>query len=257
MVLYFRLLAASIRIRMQYKLDFVVSTFLYGLITAVDFLVVAAILYRFREIEGWTIYQVAILSGTASSAYGLYRTFCTELESFERYLVTGEFDTLLTRPWPTLASLLSRSFDLGRVGALIQGLTLLAVGISGAGAPWWVWLYVLLSVPAGAVVISSLSLVASASGFWLTRIADLQTFVVNAPNAAANYPMEIFPRWLRYLFTGVLPVAASGYLPMRFALQKGGSALNLLAPFVAAVCVAGAALALWRVGEQHYQSTGN
>jgi ABC-2 type transport system permease protein len=255
--LYFRLLGAGLRARMQYKLDFLVTTLLYALITAIDFLIVAAILFRYQQVEGWTLYQVAILSGMTGSAYGLYRTFCSELEGFERYLVTGDFDNLLIRPWPTLASLLSRNFDLGRIGALLQGLTLVSIGIVGAGAPWWVWPYLVLSVPAGACIISALSLAVSASGFWLVRIADLQTFAVNAPNAASNYPMEIFPKWLRWLFTGVLPVAATAYLPMRYALHKGGSALSLLAPFAAAGGAMAVALAFWRHGERHYQSTGN
>lgn len=257
MALYFRLLGAGIKARMQYKVDFVISTLLYAAITLVDFLTVAAILFRYREVAGWNVYEVAILSGVASTAYGLYRTFCVELESFERYLVQGEFDMLLIRPWPTLATLLSRNFDLGRVGGLLQGLTVLTIGLQGAGVSPWLMLYAYTLPIAGAFIAASNALLAAASGFWLTRIQDLQTFTINAPNAAQHYPMDIYPKWLRYLFTSLLPVACTSYLPMSYALGKGGHPLYLLVPYVAAALAIFFTSRFYLWGERRYQSTGN
>ncbi|HLN65054.1 MAG TPA: ABC-2 family transporter protein [Symbiobacteriaceae bacterium] len=257
MALYFRLIWAGIRSRMQYKWDFLLSTLLYGVITAADFMTVAAILYRYKSVAGWNVWEVAVLSGMASSGYGLYRVFCSELDGFERYLVTGEFDNLLIRPWPTLASLLARNFDLGRVGAFCQGLLILTLGLRGAGVQGWLRVYAYLVPVAGACIIAALALISAAAGFWVTRINDLVTFMVNAPYAAANYPMDIFPRWLRRLFTVVLPVAAMGFIPMEYGLGKGGSPVALVVPFVAAGVALAVAYGAWRVGERRYQSSGS
>lgn len=245
---------------MQYKLDFVVSTLLYALLTAVDFLTVAAILYRYPTVGGWNIYEIALLSGIMSTAYGIYRTMAAELHNFEHYLVTGEFDNLLTRPWPTLASLLTRGFDLGRIGAAVQGMVLTAVGLSGVarpGLPVWLAFYVWLLPLAGAVIILSMNLAAATAGFWLTRIDELTILMTNAPQAAANYPISIYPTWLRRLLLGVIPVGTVAYVPLVYALGKGGSALYLWAPFMAAVVFITLSLRLWRLGERHYQSTGS
>jgi ABC-2 type transport system permease protein len=257
MALYFRLIWAGIRSRMQYKLDFFLSTILYAAITVVDFLTVAAILYRYHAINGWNVYQVAVLAGTASASYGLYRVFCSELDGFERYLVTGEFDTLLIRPWPTLASLVSRNFDLGRVGALLQGLVVLTVGLNGAGVPGWVRVYAYFLPLAGACIITALGLASAAAGFWLTRIADLQTFVINAPNTAASFPTDMFPRWLRYVFSTLLPTTFVAFVPMQYALGKGGQSYYLLAPFAVAALALLVSYRLWRFGERRYQSSGS
>jgi ABC-2 type transport system permease protein len=255
--LYFRLLGAGMRARLQYKLDFMLTTVLFAFITAIDFLTVAAILYRYRYVAGWNIYEVALLSGVSSAANGLYRVFGSELSTFERYLVQGEFDSLMTKPWPTLASLLSRNFDLGRVGAVLQGVVLIALGLKGVGAPAWLWVYAYVITLAGGFVMSSLSLAVAAAGFWILRIDDLQTFAINAPLAAATYPQEIFPKLLRWLFLSVLPVAAFSYVPLRYALGKGGTPWALGAPFVAGLLSVAVALRFWQWGERHYQSTGN
>ena len=260
MRLYLQLLRAGIRARLQYRWDFLFTTVLYAGLVAIDFLTVAAILYRYPSVAGWNLHEVALLSGTVSCSVGLFRTFAGELEGFERYLVTGEFDQILTRPWPALAGLLARNFDLGRLGALLQGGLVLAIGLRGVmarGAPPWLPAYVLLLPLAGACVQLALGLGTAAAGFWIIRIEELQVFARNAPSTAANYPAEIYPRWLRYLLTGFLPVLAVGQVPLRYALDKGGTALALAAPLLAAAVSLAVGLRLWGWGIRHYQSTGS
>lgn len=260
MALYFRLLRASVRSKMQYKWDFLLTSVLYAAITAGEFLTLAAILYRYRSVAGWTMYEVALLAGLASASHGIYRVFAAELDTFEKYLVNGEYDGLLIRPWPALLTLLARNFDIGRIGAPIQGYLVIGIGLSGLlaqGAPPWLVVYACLVPPAGAVIITAISIAVAGIGFFITRIGDLQTFALNAPVTAAAYPADIFPRWLRGLLTALLPVTAIGYIPARYALGKGGSPLNLAAPFLVAILAISVALQIYQWGERHYQSTGS
>lgn len=260
MDLYLRLIGASIRARMQYKWDFILTSFFYALITAIDFLTVAAILYRYNSVAGWNLYEVSLLSGVASASHGIYRVFGAEIDAFEKYLVNGEYDSFLIRPWPPLLSLLARNFDLGRIGGTLQGYLVLSLGLSGVlkqGAPGWLLPYALMLPLAGAVVIGSIGIAVAGAGFYVTRISELQTFAINAPLAAATYPAEIFPRWLRGLLSSLLPVACIGYIPMRYALGKGGTPLSLLAPLAAAAVALFVALRIYQRGERRYQSTGS
>lgn len=260
MSLYFRLLSAGIRARLQYKWDFIVSTLFYALVSAVDFLTVAAIIFRFPRVGGWGFYEIALLSGLSGTSYGLFRAFGSELYTFEKYLVSGEFDGLLIRPWPTLLSLLARNFDLGRVGGALQGIILMVLGLRGVvanGAPLWLVPYALVLPLAGTGIVAAIAVVTNAAGFWITRVDELTIFTINAPITAANFPLSIYPGWLRKLLTGMLPVAAIGYLPLLYALGKGGSAAYLLAPFAVAAAALTISVQFWRWGERHYQSTGN
>lgn len=260
MKLYFRLLGASVRARMQYKFDFLVSMSLYALGASLEFLTLAAILHRYSNIGGWNLYEVTILCGIANSSYGLFRVFGTELNGFERYLVTGEFDGLLVRPWPSLATLLSRNFDLARAGAALQGIFMIFLGVSGViaqGAPVWVAPYAFLMPLAGTLVVAAMCLVTAAAGFWLTRIEELSTFTLNAPVTAGNYPLHIFPGWMRRLLTVVLPIATIGYFPINYALGKGGAPWHLALPFLSAGLSVWVAVQFWNWGERHYQSTGS
>jgi len=259
--LYLHLLKASLRARMQYRLDFLTTTVFYAFLLVCDFIIVAAILYRLGSLSGWSIYEIGLLYGVSSLAQGLYRTLGEELNGFDRYLVEGNFDSVLIRPWPSLLVLLSRNIDLARAGAALQGVLVLAYSVfhllraarlSAAG-----FIYVCLLPLAGTAIFFAISLATAASGFWLTRTHDLMVFTMYAPSTASYYPLEIYPRALRSLLYSVLPVAFIAYVPVRYLLGKGGGPASLVTPPLVALLSLFLAYRMWMVGHKRYHSTGS
>ncbi|PTX58875.1 ABC-2 type transport system permease protein [Melghirimyces profundicolus] len=260
MKLYFTLVGASIRARMQYKFNFLFSTFSYGLIMVTDFLMLAAILLRFDDIRGWSIYEVGVLYGISSASMSLYRVVAAEIHDFERYMVEGEFDSLLIRPVSPLTLLLSRNLDLNRIGGVVQGLSILGISLSHLTAlPTFFWLlwYLPVALGTGLIISVSLGLMTATLAFWTHRIREFQVFTLYAPTNAANYPVSIYPGWLKWIFFTVLPVAFMNYLPATFLLQKGGEWYLLVVSPMAALLFAGVAFSFWRFGIRHYHSTGS
>lgn len=259
--LYLRFASAALRAKMQYKVDFVVSSLVYGALTAVDFVLVAAILSRFPTVAGWGVYEIGVLYGIVWIAVSLYRTFAPEVHQFERYIVEGEFDSLLVRPWPTLFTLLARDIEPHRLGGALQGGIILGISCAKlweAGAlDGGELAYVALLSVTGALIPFSLGIATAAVAFWTVRTGDLLTFTMYAPTTASQYPLTIYPRWLKGLLVSVLPVGFINFIPVSYLLEKGGSPLSLwLTPFVSAAA-AFLAYALWRAGERRYHSTGS
>lgn len=259
--LYGKLAAASLRARMQYKIDFLVSSLFYAALTTADFLMLAAIMLRFKRIGGWDIYEVGLLYGMAWIAMGLYRTFASELHNFETYIVHGEFDALLVRPWPTLLTLLGRNCEPHRLGAAVQGGIILAVSarhLMSEGVLDRLGLaYVVAASVLGALILTGISLATAAVAFWTVRTGELQTFTMHAPVTASQYPLTVYPGWLRALLTSILPVAFINFIPVQYLLGKGGGPWTLFVSPLVAVLFCLAAYALWRAGEKRYHSTGS
>jgi ABC-2 type transport system permease protein len=252
---------AGLREKMQYKFSFLFSAAVRGISIALDFALVAVILYRFGAISGWDIYEVALLYGPASAAHGLFRMVGNEIEGFEQYLVSGTFDSILIRPWPTLFTLLARKMDLNRLGIAAQGLAITSVGVSalvhrGQLGPWQA-LYVACIPLFGALVLLAISTATAALGFWMTRIDELQVFTLYAPLTASYYPLSIYPGWLRGLMYTLIPVAFINYVPVLFLTGKGGGAWSLAASPAVAVLALMAAYRFWLFAERRYQSTGS
>lgn len=76
-----------------------------------------------------------------------------------------------------------------------------------------------------------------------------------------SYPMHIFPRAIRLLFTFVVPAIFLSYFPMTYILNKP-YALNapgfvpFLAPWIA-VGLFWLSLRFWHFGIKNYQSSGS
>ncbi|MFC7439962.1 ABC transporter permease [Laceyella putida] len=259
--LYGVLVRASLRASMQYKTDFLLSALSHGIIMVTDFVLLAAILLKFDDIVGWSLAEVGLLYGISTITMSLYRLLAPELHEFEKYMIQGEFDQLLIRPVSPLFLLLARKLDLGRIGGVVQGVLVLGYSFTHLGTSlkvvWELLLYLPITLLSGLLISFALSIVTATVGFWTERIRDFQSFTLYAPYNAANFPLSIYPDWLKGLFLSILPVGFMNYLPIATLLGKGGHPLTLfISPFFACVFLAGA-LGFWRFGLRHYHGTGS
>ena len=259
--LYWTLVRASVRARMQYKFDFVASTVIHAVTGLYDFFVVAVILWKFKSVAGWDVYEVGLLYSVSRMAWGVYRVFCNEIDQFERYIVLGEFDSVLVRPYPSLFVLMSRNFDLSRLGWVVQGAALGAISIShlaGTGrlSPA-ACAYLPVATLSSVSLFTAIGIATASASFWIVRIEELQVFTENASSTATLYPLDIYPDWLRRLLLWAIPLGVGNYVPVRYLLGKGGTPLDLALPPAAAALSLLVALRAWRIGESKYHSTGS
>ncbi len=257
--LYALLISAAVRAKMQYKFDFVTSTLLESLMGAYDYMVALAALWRFHTVAGWNIYEVGLLYSVSKIGWGLYRTFLEEVDRFEGYIVRGDYDSILVRPYPSLFVLASRNFALERLSFVIQGAAVMVISLKGLLASGVLSLasvfHLLLAIVWTTLLFSAVGIATSAAAFVIVRIEELQVFTQNATSTASLYPLEIYPAWLRNMLLYVIPLGVGNYIPVRYLLGKGGTWLNLAVPAVVALLSIMLAVWLWRLGETRYHST--
>jgi ABC-2 type transport system permease protein len=257
---YWVLVSASLRGQMQYRLDFIGNTLIQAIMGADSLILIVAVLARFGPIMGWTTMDIAMLFAVTRVGNGVYMLICNELDRFEAYMVTGDFDSLLIRPWPPLFTLLAQGTGVRRLSFLAQGIAAFAVAaprLAAVGAVAgcdWAWLA--LAMAWTSLLYFAVGLATAAAGFWLTRIDELQVFTMIAPTTATTYPLDVYPSWMRKLLLSVLPIGLGNYLPLRFILGKGGSQADLLWPAIGCPLAVAAALWLWNRGVSRYSSTG-
>jgi ABC-2 type transport system permease protein len=261
MRMYWKLLSASVRSQMEYKVSFWMEMLIFMILQGIDFLLVAAILLKFDHVGGWNLYEVGYLFAVASMVRSLYRVFGNELHNFDKYTRNGEFDQLLTRPLSPLFILFSRNIHLNQLGGFLQGGLMLVICLWGLHAQgtaiWPALLYLPVSLVFGTLIVFALGLMTSTLAFWMTTIQELLAFTHYGPLTAAGYPASIYPGWLKGVLFTLIPVAFISYVPSLYLFDKGGSAWYLLLTPLVAVAAFYAGLRFWRFGIKHYQSTGS
>ncbi|TDF95827.1 ABC transporter permease [Paenibacillus piri] len=258
--MYGLLIRASIRSRMQYKWNFWFSTVLAALINAMEFLLISLILWKFGSLKGWSIYEIGYLYATILLSKAFYRSLANDVHHIEKYLISGDLDQLLIRPIPLLLALMSQNFRV-MAGEYVQSCVILTICMQKmmqtGQIGWWAIPQTLALVLIGSVILFAIGLGTATVGFWITRVSDLQNVTEDAARTAVQYPMELYPMWLRGILLTVIPMGVANYVPALYVLRHDFGHWLLPATLAFAVLFLGIMLRFWKLGISRYQSTGS
>ncbi len=262
--IYRRLISASMRGQMQYRASFIFDLLGVGIGTGMAFGSLALILQRFENIGGWTLWEIAFLYGTVETAFGVMDMVFGGFDpgTFGQRVRRGTFDQLLLRPVSVTVQVFGSEFTLRRLARIFQGGLVLALAIVNMGAHWTLLKAAFVPVIIGSMVcfFGGLFMIGSTFTFWTVESIEAVNIFTYGGVEMLSYPMSIYDRRLRNFFTYILPSIFLNYYPALYILDKPDplgmpSFAPIFCPFVG-VGMLLVALAFWRFGIQHYQSTG-
>lgn len=261
--LYLRYLGISWRAQLQYRASFVLQTFGTLLVTVGEYVAVVALFARFSSVGGWTLPEVALFYGVVNIAWTLAESTARGFDDFAALVRNGEFDRILLRPRPTVLQILGREFTLRRAGRLAQG----------AGVLLWGWLTLDLgaeparlallawAVMGGMALFVGLLIVQATIALWTVESLEIMNVLTYGGVTTAQYPLSIYPGWLRGFFIAAVPLGCTVYFPVVAILGRedplGTSmAWQATSPLIGVLFLA-VALRFWRFGVARYTSTGS
>ena len=248
---------------MEYRASFGLQVLGSFLLSFVDFVVILVIFTHLPRFDGWSLDQVAFLYGSSYVTFRLADIVFTNMDRLPMLIRLGTLDQLLTRPLGSLGQVLTGDLDVRHVGGMLQGGVVLIVALSRVSIEWTpgrgvVLGLMLLSAP---VIFGAVWVTTNSIAFWTTDAREVANAFTYGGNFLTHYPLSIYGRWLRRLFTYVVPLGFVNYYPSLYLLGKrdpigAPAALALLPPAVAlgAALVAGL---VWRSAVRRYRSTGS
>jgi ABC-2 type transport system permease protein len=110
----------------------------------------------------------------------------------------------------------------------------------------------------GVAIFAGIFILGAAFCFWTTDSIEVVNILSDGGRELASYPLEIYQKWLRQLFTFIIPFGCFNYLPLMYITDRAGGSswLYMLTPLLGCLFIV-PCLLLWRVGVRHYVSTGN
>jgi ABC-2 type transport system permease protein len=103
---------------------------------------------------------------------------------------------------------------------------------------------------AGAVIIYSFWLILATLAFWFVRVENVLV-IFQSLYEAGRWPLSLYPGWLRYGLTFVVPVAFAVTVPAE-ALTGRLSGGNVLIAFGLAAALLAVSRVFWRMGLKRY-----
>ncbi|MBW8348451.1 ABC-2 family transporter protein [Bacillus sp. IITD106] len=260
MSLYFKYLHILFKSQMQYRTSFWLLSFGQFFVPLSVFAGLYFLFERFGQIKGWTFFEVALCFAVIHMAFAVSECFARGFDSFSSLVRNGNFDRLLVRPRGTIIQVMGSQFEFTRLGRLIQSVIVLTWALSNLSIEWsFVKVCVLiLMIVSGVFIFTGIFMLAATLCFWTIQGLEVVNIFTDGGREMAQYPLNIYHKWVTKFFTFVIPFGCVNYLPLLYVLgrSEGESVLYMLAP-IAGIVFIFPCLLVWRFGVKHYRSTGS
>jgi ABC-2 type transport system permease protein len=254
LIKYFML--SSAQTDLAYRANFAIGLFNSILNLIVGVLSLAILFSQVNTLNGWTFASTLALLGVFLTINALRGWFIGPslevLAGIEGDVWSGRFDFTLLRPINTQFFVSVRQWSWFAVIDLALGLGIIVVATvqSGGMHP----LSFLIASAASVIVLYAILLIFTALVFWSPGL--LFTWVFDALMQLARYPIGIYPGWLQFVLTWIIPVAIMTTIPAG-ALTGDIQPIVLVGAVVVSIVLFVAASALFRFGVRRYNSASS
>lgn len=229
------------------------------------FVAFALTISRFDNISGWTIGEVAFIWGITEFSFGMMDMVFSgfDYDTFGPLIRKGQFDQLLLRPVNITLQVLGSRFVLRRLGKIAEGLIIFFYGLSLIEVHWTIYkiMYIPILSISQVLFFGSLFIIGATTTFWTMERLEILNIFTYGGSEIMSYPIHIFPRAIRLIFTFLVPAIFMSYFPAVYILGKPDP-LNapgftaFLAPIIG-IAMLFLSLRFWQFGIRNYQSTGS
>lgn len=258
MSLYFKYLNILFKSQMQYRTSF-------WLLVAGQFFIPFSIfagLYflfeRFGQIKGWDFYEVALCFAVIHMAFSLSECFARGFDMFSGMVVRGEFDRVLVRPRSTFIQILGSKFEFSKIGRLLQSAIVLVWALGNLSIDWSLpkIITLIFMISSGVLIFTGIYILQATMCFWTVQGLEVANIFTDGGREMAQYPLNIYQKWVARFFTYVIPFGTVNYLPLMYLLGEKNNLYYMLLPVLGSLFIL-PCLLFWQCGVRHYRSTGS
>ncbi len=246
--------------RMQYRGDLVLQMLDELLRGFLAWAMLEVYVSKTPALAGWSHAQLVFILGFSLVPIALFHCFCGNLYQLSStYLIGGQFDRVLLRPYPTFLQVCFDRIAIEDLGGAVLGLALMAVG--AAQIPGFAWdaphlLFLALMMASATGVVVAVFMAFAASGFWFEDRVGMVPPVYNLMEFG-RWPNQIYHPVLKVLITCCIPFSFVAFYPASlFTGAEVPLIPAVLTPVVALIALF-VSTTMWRVGVGKYHSSGS
>ena len=257
-LIYCKILAQDLKSKMSYRADFIISTI--GMIcTNISGFISFWIMFRnFPSIDGWNYYEILFLYGFSLISLTPVQCFFDNNWSLRQNVYSGDFIKYCFRPINLFFYYQSEVFDVKGLGQLAFGIgTLVYAWIKlGLGFSVLMLLKLIIFLLTASLIMIALQNAAAATCFWIQNSFYVLDLAYRFRDYA-KYPVTIFSKAFRFIFTFVMPIAFIAYYPSLVILRPDQiPILSWLSPVIG-VLFFWISYKIWMYGATRYSGTGS
>ena len=256
--LYFIIEAQYIKARMQYRADFIISSF--GMFFAsLSALAIFLVLFEsIPNLAGWSLMEMVFIYAFYMLAISPMQILFDNFWQLRFHVQEGTFLKYYFRPLNMMFYYTSEMFDLKGLTQLLAGIILLIYSSVQLNLTWSFPRLSLLLITLFSAALVQISIIvgASCAAFWVVNAWPVLG-LASRLREFAPYPTTIFDGAFRFTFTYIVPIGFIAFYPSQLFLRpEDVSPLIYLSPVVG-IGLFAITYWIWSKGVNSYSGTGS
>lgn len=238
---------------LEYRVNFFVQLLQSLLSLAVSLGGLSVIFDHTERLNGWLPAELLAVVGVYFLIGGLINTVIQpSLTRFMQDIREGTLDFTLMKPVDAQVMVSVRQMQIWKLIDFALGAGLLVVALIQLGALFGVTqaLTFGIALVAGGVIVYSFWMMLATLSFWFVRIENILV-IFESMYEAGRWPVGIYPGWLRFMLTFLVPVAFAVTVPAE-ALTARLTLETLVGAVALAAVLLIASRLFWRYGVRNY-----
>ncbi len=214
-----RLFAVYLRLgllsEMEYRANFWINLLQSFLELAVALGGLAVVFNHTENLGGWRPEELLALVGVYFLIAGLIRALVQpSMQLFMEDIRKGTLDFKLTKPEDAQLLVSIQRVEIWRLVDAVVGLIVLGIALTRLSTQISVTdaLAFGVTLVAGALIVYSFYMILATCAFWFVRVENILV-IFQSMYQAGRWPVTIYPPWLRWVLTFLIPVAFATTVP--------------------------------------------
>ncbi len=253
-----RYLSLHLKSSLEYRSSFILSVISQILGMLVELFTVVSLFRKFGLLGEYNSYELLLGFSTIWLGFSLAEMFGRGFDQFSKVIINGNFDLLLIRPRNIYVLIFGTDMCYEKIGRVtIATIIFMYSAYKVINGFTVLKLLLLILMIIGAVTISMSVFIIGASLTFVT-IEGLEAIniITNGTRQLGQFPMGIYKKFVRVIFTFVIPITIVNYYPISYLKGDTNSILYILLPLYSLLMLL-ASMKIFKIGMGKYQSTGS
>lgn len=200
-------MGASLSLQLEYRANFVVNLVETALRLLGSILALSILFGDGKAIAGWSFPEAMVVLGVFTFFDGLMGMLLfPNLSKIAEGVRTGTMDFVLLKPIDAQFLVSFRNIDVLKLPDVLLGVGIIIWALNQTGTSFFqIILGIGLLLLAYGIVYSIIFML-STTAFWFVRVENV-TELFWGVYRAGQFPIQVFPGWVRTVFTFVIPIA--------------------------------------------------
>ena len=251
-------MSLHLKIKLQYKLSFVLTLIAQVLLVFVELYLITSLFEGFDLLEQFNKHELRLGFSVIWLGYSLAQTFGRGFDKFSNIIINGNFDLLLIRPQNIYLQIIGSDIFYEKfsrvIGMLIVYIDSSLKVIDTVGI---LELITLITMPIGVFfVIMGIFILGAYVCFFTTQGLEFVNIFTDGTKQLAQYPMSIYNNIIKIFFTFGIPITLVNYFPIEFLTGRSNNMLYVFLPIIASIFIV-FPIMIFNRGIKKYKSTGS